>query len=340
MRLSIVALGALLLVAAMPAAPAATTTVTYELYHVSVDGETAEGDLAYPASGAPTTLLVFGHGCCGQPNQSAFVKAYAQAYGVVVVAMKYRGHGGWDVQKGHEDLIAATVDLKARFPTIARTVLWGISMGGETTGMAVAARPDLYEYWVDTFGVTNLFEEYATLGLYPGPWVDGNHEVHSWMMDETGGTPAEVPQAYADRSPALHTDAMLGIRRAYVVHGVGDPVVPYSMSRETFEGLVAHGVPASFYTVTTGWGGVQGPWTPAGWYGVPLCNGTVGACVPPGACNGTPAGTVCLVGPAAHDGRGSGPAYAIVDQLLRGLEPDAGTPFAEHVVDSTAGKQV
>jgi hypothetical protein len=245
--------------------------------------------------------------------------------------------------KGHRDLIGATEDLQARFPSIERTILWGISMGGETTGMAVAARPDLYDYWVDTFGVTNLFEEYATLGLYPGPWVGSDNRVHSWMMDETGGTPAEVPQAYADRSPALRTDAMVGIKRAYVVHGVGDPIVPYSMSAETFAGLVAHGVPASLYTVTTGWGGVQGPWEPGvGFLGVPACTGATGTwtCVPPGACNPTPAGYACMTGPAAHDGRGSGPAYGIVDQLMRGFEPDAGTPAATHVVDYTAGASV
>jgi hypothetical protein len=163
------------------------------------------------------------------------------------------------------------------------------------------------------------------------------------MIQETGGTPATAPQAYLDRSPALHTDGMVGLHRAYLVHGVGDPIVPYSESQETFAGLVAHGIPASFYTVTTGWGGVQGPWEPgAGFLGVPYCNGTVGQCLPPTVCEPTPVTTVCdyLPGPAAHDGRGSGPAYAIVDQLLRGNEPDAGQPVAERVVDYTAGKQV
>ncbi|GEM_PF-5889306 len=336
MRLVIVTLGALLLLAALPpSAPAAGAT--YERYQVTVDGETAYGDLAYPSVGTPTTLLVFGHGCCGHFNQSGTVIPIASAYGAVAVAMEYRGSGGWDVMKGHEDLIAATLDLKARFPTITRTILWGASMGGETTGMAVAERPDLFDYWVDEFGVTNLVEEFGTLGLYPCACAD------SWMIQETGGTPATAPQAYLDRSPALHTDQMVGIRHAYISHGLGDPIVPYTMSRETFAGLVAHGIPASFYTVVSGCCGAQGPWTPLGFTGVPYCTGATGTytCVPPSACEALPTGGyACMPGPAAHDGRGGGPAVGVVDALLRGLEPDAGQAATEHFVDYTTGQTV
>lgn len=315
---------------ALPLVPqAAASHVTVERYSVAVDGETALGWLAYP-SGAPTTLLVYGHGCCGKPNQSAFVRAYAEAYDVVAVAMDYRGPGGWDVMKGSRDLVAATVDLHARFPTVARTVIWGVSMGGETTGMAVAQRPDLYDYWVDTFGVTNLFEEFVALGHYPGVSLNPNdpsNPTSSAIVRETGGTPATAPQAYADRSPVLMADRMVGLRRAYVTHGVGDPIVPYSMSREMFENLRLAGVPATLWTTTTGGGGVQTP------YGVPTlapCILSPNPCLPPSP----------PVGPSAHDGRGAYPSNAIVDQLLRGLEPDAGTLHVEHVADLTAGRVV
>lgn len=77
---------------ALPAPPgadvgAAAVPVTAGRDSVTVDNETARGWLAYPTDFAPTTLLVFGHGCCGKPNPTAFVKAYAQTYGVAVVAM-------------------------------------------------------------------------------------------------------------------------------------------------------------------------------------------------------------------------------------------------------------
>lgn len=315
-RFLALALGALVSLVVVPAAHAATV----ERYAITVDGETAYGWLGYPATGTPTTLLVIGHGCCGKPDQSGTVAAWADAYGTVAVAMDYRGPGHWDVMKGHRDLIAATEDLKARFPSITRTVIWGISMGGETTGMAVAARPDLFDYWVDTFGVTDLVQEFATLGLYPGVSANPNDPTNptgSWIVEETGGTPATAPTAYLDRSPAYHADTMRGIKRAYIAHGIGDLIVPYSASRLMYANLVANGIPVTLDTVLTRGGGVQGPFVPAvGFPSVP-----------------TP------VAPAAHDVPTAYSAETVA-ALLTGSEPDAGTAFREWLVDSTTGQRV
>lgn len=314
----------------MPSAGASHGAIVSGRYSVVVDGESALGWVAFPSSPAPTTLLVFGHGCCGKPNQEAFARAYAQSYHIAVVAMDYRGPGGWDVLKGSEDLVAATIDLQARFP-ISRTVIWGISMGGETTGMAVAARADLYDYWVNTFGVTNLFEEFVALGHYPALAPNANNPSNptgSAIVRETGGFPFTVPEEYRLRSPALRTSEMVGLKRAYIAHGIGDKIVPYSMSRETFEGLVANGVPVTLATVLTRPGSEQGAY--------PICCGLPGG--PPVATPAGPVGTP--LGTAAHDGAGGAPSYGVVDALLRGLEPDAGTPFREHVVDYTAGVSV
>ena len=300
----------------LPAAHAATV----ERYAITVDGETALGWAAYPATATPTKLLVFGHGCCGKPDQSAFVSAYADAYGAVAVAMDYRGPGRWDVMKGHRDLIAATEDMQARFPSITRTVLWGISMGGETTGMAVAARPDLFDYWVDTFGVTDLIQEVGALGLYPGVSPNPNDTTNptgSWIVEQTGGTPATAPQAYLDRSPAYHADTMRGITRAYLSHGTGDLIVQYSQSRLMFENLVANGVPASLTTVLTRGGAVQGPFVP---------NAAIPAVPTP-------------VAPSAHDGSAIAYSQETVHYLLSGQEPDNGTAFREWVVDATTGQR-
>jgi dipeptidyl aminopeptidase/acylaminoacyl peptidase len=316
-RFLVLVLGAVVSLVAPPSAHAATV----ERYAITVDGETALGWLAYPASGTPTRLLVFGHGCCGKPDQSGMVAAYADAYGAVAVAMDYRGPGRWDVMKGHRDLIGATEDLHARFPAITRTVIWGVSMGGETTGMAVAARPDLFDYWVDTFGVVDLFQEFAALGLYPGVGANPNDTTNptgSWIVEQTGGTPATASDAYLARSPAYHTDAMRGLKRAYISHGIGDLIVQYSQSRLLYANLVANGIPVSLDTVVTRGGGVQGPFVPAaGTQTVP-----------------TP------VGPAAHDGAANYYSAVTVGALLTGGEPDAGTAFREWVVDATTGQRV
>ena len=302
---------------AVPPAQAATVT----RYAVTVDGETALGWLAEPATATPTKLLVFGHGCCGKPDQSAFVRAYADAYGAVAVAMDYRGPGRWDVMKGHRDLIAATEDMQARYPSITRTVLWGISMGGETTGMAVAARPDLFDYWVDTFGVTDLFQEFAALGAYPGISPNANNTANptgSWIVEQTGGTPATAHQAYLDRSPAYQAASMRGITRAYIAHGIGDLNVQFTQSRLMYEQLVANGIPVSLTTVLTRTGAVQGPYVP---------NQSLPAVPTPYA-------------PSAHDGSATAFSQETVHHLLSGTEPDAGTTNREWIADWTTGQRV
>jgi dipeptidyl aminopeptidase/acylaminoacyl peptidase len=316
-KVLVLLLAAVASVTAVPAAHAATVS----RYSITVDGENALGWLALPADPAPTKLLVFGHGCCGKPDQSGMVAAYADAYGAVAVAMDYRGPGGWDVMKGHRDLIAATEDLKARFPSITRTVLWGISMGGETTGMAVAARPDLFDYWVDTFGVVDLFQEFAALGLYPGVGANPNDPANptsSWMIAETGGTPATVPDAYLARSPAYSAASMHGIKRAYISHGVGDLIVQYSQSRLMYTNLVANGIPVTLDTVLTRGGAIQGPFVPAqGFPSVP-----------------TPYAL------SSHDGSAQQYSNEVVHYLLLGQEPDSGTAFREWIVDATTGTRV
>jgi acetyl esterase/lipase len=313
--------GAALLVAAMAAAPSAssahaadgadgadTAPASVGRYVVAVDGEAAAGWLAVPTSRSPSALLVFGHGCCGTPDQSALVARFARATGAVAVAMDYRGRGRWDVLAGSHDLAAAAADLQRRFPSIRRTVLYGVSMGGEVTGMAAAARPDLFTHWVSLFGVADLESELASLGTYPSATT-------SWIMAEAGGTPATRHAEYVRRSPVQLAGAMR-LRRAYLLHGVGDQFVPYDQSRRMFSALRAAGVPASLWTFVTGRGGVQGGWHAATW--TPT--------VP------TP------VGPAAHDDRGgTAEADRLVADLLLGAAPDSSSPWREHVVDRTTG---
>lgn len=290
----------------LPASASAGNAIWVGRYSVPVDGEVAGGWLAYPTRTAPRTLLVYGHPCCGKPDQSLLVGAFANTHNSVAVAMDYRGPGRWDVLKGSRDLVAATADLKRRFPTITRTVIWGMSMGGETTGLAVAQNPRLFDYWVSVFGVSHLSEEFLALGGSPSLLA-------SWIVQETGGHPVTHQREYDRRSPAVLTDRMRGLKRAYLLHGTGDMLVPYTQSRQLFENLRRSGVPVSLYTFVSGRGGFQGG------------NGAVGFWTLPTG-----------YGPAAHDDRG-GAAFAVslVDRLLAGQVPDNRGPAWEHVVDHT-----
>lgn len=224
---------------ALPVAPASGGSV--QSYQITVDGQTATGLLGVPADPNPTVLIVMAHGFGGAANSFGGDYQWIADNGWLALGMDYRGpQGAWKVETGWKDTLAATLDVQARYPSVTRTILWGISMGGEVSGLAIAHAPrGTYQYWVDDAGVQNLAEEWAEVPSFQGA-----------IQAETGGTPAEVPQAYADRSPALQADAIAaeGLSRAYFFHYPNDNVVPITHARETWSGLAARGVPVSFYS--------------------------------------------------------------------------------------------
>ncbi|MDQ1712406.1 MAG: hypothetical protein QOE45_1856 [Frankiaceae bacterium] len=235
-RLSLAA--ALLVVATPSPSFAAGPPVTD--YTLTVDGQTATGRAVLP-TGSPTVLVVFCHGFGGAANNFDGYLADASNRGYAGVSMDYRGaQGAWKVRTGWRDTVAATQDMKARYPSITTTIIWGISMGGEVSGLSVAyAPPGTYQYWVEDAGVENLVEEWATVPGFQGA-----------IQAETGGTPADVPQAYVDRSPIAQVAgiAAQGLRRAFVNHAAGDTVVTPTQAQEMSAALVAARVPVSTYT--------------------------------------------------------------------------------------------
>jgi fermentation-respiration switch protein FrsA (DUF1100 family) len=270
-------------------------------YSVTADGQRAEGWLAYPTDIAPDTLLVFAHGCCDPlPASWADLLAlhHARHNGMVVVAMDYRGPvGGWNVGSGHADLVAATIDLQRRFP-ITRTIVWGVSMGGEVSGMAVAERPDLFDYWISSSGVLDL----------PTQWAQQTFRAQ--IEAETHGTPVTARAAYERRSPSALAPRMRGLRHAYVVHGMGDTAVPVSESQLMARSLRDAGVATSTYTVATSDGDVTLWW--------PMFHAQT-----------TP------IGPAGHDWSTVALGQRIVLEIVAGRAPDGGRS-AQHVWDSTS----
>lgn len=270
-------------------------------YDVIADGEVASGWLAFPTDIAPDTLLVFAHGCCDPlPGNWADLLAlhHARHNGMVVVAMDYRGpQGGWNVGSGKSDLVAATRDLQQRFP-IKRTIIWGVSMGGEVTGMAVAEAPDLFDYWISSSGVLDL----------PTQWAQQTFRAQ--IEAEAHGTPTTAKHAYDIRSPSTLAPHMKGVKRAYLIHGMGDTAVPLSEMQQTFDALRGADVPVSGYTITTGEG------DPAVWW-------------PIFASHETPLGL------AGHDWSTIALGQRILLRIVAGFAPDRGTGAVSHVWDST-----
>lgn len=240
---------------------------------LTVAGETAEGLYALP-SGPPKGIVVFAHGY-GHTVESwrTHLTRTATQDGVVAVAMNYRGteilppatpgglpqSRGWQVAEGAEDSIAAARHFSDDCPTAHTIVMYGVSMGGNASGLAVAAgatrangRP-LFDFWVDIEGATNVTETYHEARLVG---LSGNAFAVNAAADierEMGGTFEQVPQRYLERSVVTRAGDMAaaGLKGVILVHGVDDGLVPHNQSREMVAALAAAGIPAEMNTVLT-----------------------------------------------------------------------------------------
>ncbi|WP_024803840.1 S9 family peptidase [Nocardia sp. BMG51109] len=256
--LSLVLLGILAsTVVAAPDVSAEPCGVAVRPVELPVDGETATGRVYEPtgcaaAAADPGSLVVAVHGHNStSADLSDYLISIVRRTGTPMLLMDMRGDdsrwipGEWNLRAGRDDVLAATRWYRDEHPSIARTVLWGWSQGGITSGLvAAAAPPGLFDYWVDNFGPADDFSAWLFADL-AGPELRGQIE------RDAGCPPAACPQVYAERSPALLAQR-IGVRRSFLVHGVADRVVPYPTTVEMRVALAAAGKPVSMYTIVTG----------------------------------------------------------------------------------------
>ena len=231
-----------------------------------VAGEVASGAYSLPEDREPTTLLVFAHGY-GHTSASwvDHMRKAARDHGAIAVTMDYRGTytdkdgnvRGWFVKEGAEDMIAATKFFQEKCPSIDETVLFGVSMGGNSSGLALARASEekspgggpLFDYWFDIEGAVNVLETYAGAAtLAPANSFAANAKAD--IEDEMNGTPADDPAGYADLAVVSHIDeiAASGIKGVVLVHALEDGLVPYNQSREFVPMLVGSGIPTEMFT--------------------------------------------------------------------------------------------
>ncbi|WP_228000817.1 alpha/beta hydrolase family protein [Nocardia australiensis] len=225
---------------------------------LSVVGEDATGRVYEPYRCAPGDLVagdmvtaVHGHDG-SSADYAGYLTAIAQRTATPIVSMDLRSAtsswktGEWNLWAGWQDIVAATQLYKDEHRSISRTVLWGWSQGGTMSGLAVAHGPrGLFDFWVDNYGPADDFTMWAaSAGVDPKLPAQIEH-------DAGGCPPVSCPQAYAERSPVLLA-ARMGMKRAFLIHGTSDGVVPYAASVEMRAGLLAAGKPTSMYTIVTG----------------------------------------------------------------------------------------
>jgi acetyl esterase/lipase len=246
-------------------------------------GETQDafGYYALPAK-KPKGIVVMAHG----HGNSAWkwqgnVRKVADELGVIGVAMDYRRQTypkggidtesfGWHVHEGAEDSIAAAQLFEKTCSAVKRPgkrkrtkrlpiIMFGVSMGGNTSGLAVAegarrrdASP-LFDWWFDVEGVANVIETYLEGRAAAGPPLyNATGQVAVREIEEEMGGPIESKsQVYADHSVVTRADDIKasGLKGVVMIHGADDGTVPFNQSAEMFGRLVDQGIPTDFFTV-------------------------------------------------------------------------------------------
>ena len=214
-------------------------------------------------SETPTNLVVFDHGY--GKSATAFWDGHlrdAAAHGAIAVAADYTGIGpapdfrGWNVSAGAKDSIDAAKYFLGACSSIKQVVILGVSMGGNTSGLAVASgatRADgspLFDYWIDIEGATNVTETYLE-ARNVAPANDYADRAYHDIEAEMGGPIEDVPDRYAEESVVTRGADIKasGLKGAVLVHGVDDGLVPYNQSREMAGVLRGQSIPVEFYTV-------------------------------------------------------------------------------------------
>jgi acetyl esterase/lipase len=237
-----------------------------------VDGEPAHGLYAVPDT-APEALVVFAHGY-GHTSESwreHIVRTVTET-GAIALAMDYRGtevvpdpdgglpsSRGWQVAEGAADSIAAARLFEASCPSVETIVVYGVSMGGNASGLAVAAgatRSDgtpLFDWWFDIEGATNVTETYQEARAVAQSGNEFAANAQADIEREMGGTFEEVPQVYLERTVVNRAAdiAASGLRGVVLVHGLDDGLVPYNQTREMAARLAEVGVAYDVFTVAT-----------------------------------------------------------------------------------------
>jgi dipeptidyl aminopeptidase/acylaminoacyl peptidase len=136
----------------------------------------------------------------------------ATSRGYVVIAPEYRGsigygkafydaidYGGAEV----DDVVTAVEVVAARFPAVdpARIGIVGWSHGGMIALLGVFRNPAIFRSAAAIAPVTNLFHRLARKG------VERQRRAID-PQNRFGGSPAEKPAVYVDRSPLFHVDKL------------------------------------------------------------------------------------------------------------------------------------
>ena len=210
--------------------------------------------VAEPAGPPPHPGIFLIHGGPAAQDADAF-SPKAQAWvdhGFAVVHVNYRGSSGYgrawrdalignpgftelaDVHAVRERLVAdRVVDPE-------RLVLAGRSWGGYLTLLGAGVRPDLW-----SLGIAE-----APVADYVAAYEDEMEPLKALDRDLFGGTPAEIPEAYRERSPLTYAEQVRA--PLFITGGVNDPRCPIRQIERYVSRLESRGKRVEFLRYPAG----------------------------------------------------------------------------------------
>lgn len=174
--------------------------------------------------------------------------------GFTVVQVNYRGSTGYgsawrdalterighielaDIDAVHDHLVAAGTI------TAGRVAIVGHSWGGFLTLMALGTRPDRFAVGVAGVPVAD----------YPTAYEDEMEQLRAYDRALFGGSPAEVPEKYADSSPLTFVDTV--VSPVLVMAGENDPRCPIRQIENYLAALAERGREYAVYRFDAGHG--------------------------------------------------------------------------------------
>jgi len=219
------------------------------------------GKYALPAS-EPGAIATFAHGYGHTTDSWVEHLRAAAAEGALAFATDYRGTWidededvrGWFVREGADDSIVIAQAFMMLCHDLQTSIILGVSMGGNASGLAVAAgqtKPDgspLFDYWIAAEPAANVIETYLEAAVVE-PAVPFAAKAKADIEAQHGGTLWEQPASYAEGTIVLRSDDIVasGVQGVAVIHGFDDGLVPYNQGRELATVLRANGLPTDFY---------------------------------------------------------------------------------------------
>jgi dienelactone hydrolase len=233
-----------------PGPPAPTGLATYE----DVRAGEVHGFLARPPGAGPHPLLVSVHGGPTAHDRDAWspaVQAWVD-HGFAVALVNYRGSTGYgrewrDALEGNPGL-TEIVDVRAVRDHLvasgvadpARVVLGGGSWGGYLTLLGLGLQPDAWRAGLALVPVAD----------YVAAYEDEMEPLKAFDRSLFGGTPAERPDFYRERSPITYVDRVRA--PVLVTAGRNDPRCPIRQIENYVARLRELGFPHELYEFDAG----------------------------------------------------------------------------------------